>query len=494
MVDCVINLLATAHFFALGMLFLYGVHRLWLLSLWYRERKRVNCANGNLTISGDCYPFVTVQLPLYNERFVASRLIDACAGLAWPRDKLEIQVLDDSDDDTRGIVDERAKHWAELGLNVKVMRRARRSSYKAGALNYGLDHASGTYIAIFDADFVPPPDFIRKTISYFQDEHVGMVQARWDFLNAHQSWLTRVQSILLGAHFRIEHWVRFRRGLFFNFNGTAGIWRKEAIVSSGGWEDDTVTEDLDLSYRAQLAGWKFVYLDDLRVPSELPSTIASFRSQQQRWAKGSIQTARKILPRLLNTHLPLSVKIEACFHLLSNLGWLFGMIIILTLFPAILVITLAGPEQMIRIDFPLFIGGSCMILFYFLIHACYGQKRSFIPYVAALPFFSIAVAPSISLSVINGILRWGGPFERTPKFGIQGVQKVPRYAYEYLQSTVFHVCMNCMFLLYSLIPFFYALYRETWFALPLLALFPSGFLMVILKEMSEMHIRNQREM
>jgi cellulose synthase/poly-beta-1,6-N-acetylglucosamine synthase-like glycosyltransferase len=287
--------------------------------------------------------------------------------------------------------------------------------------------------------------------------------------------------------------VRFRRGLFFNFNGTAGLWRKEAIVSSGGWEDDTVTEDLDISYRAQLRGWKFVYLHDLRVPSELPSTIASFRSQQQRWAKGSIQTARKILPKIIRSDISRRTKIEAGFHLLSNLGWFCGMIITLTLFPAIILRTEIGPYQMLRIDLPLFIGTTCMLLFFFFVYACYYQGKKSIAYVALLPFFSIAIAPSIALSVIKGIFSWGGLFERTPKFGIHGVHKFPKHALIYLNNTAFHLCLTFVFLIYSVMPFFYAVHRGTWFALPLLALFPMGFLMVILKELSEIHIRTERE-
>lgn len=328
-----------------------------------------------VVLNTDNCPCVTVQLPLFNERFVAVRLIDAASQLEWPRDKLEIQVLDDSTDDTREIVDERAAFWSQKGIQVDVVRRSHRRGYKAGALSHGMQMSQGEFIAVFDADFVPSHGFLVRTIPHFRDKTIGMVQARWTFLNAEHSWLTGIQSLLLGPHFSIEHWVRCRRNLFFNFNGTAGVWRRKTIESAGGWLADTVTEDLDLSYRAQLAGWKFCYLDDVGVPSELPVTMASFRSQQQRWAKGSIQTARKILPRLLRADLPLSVKSEAIAHLLANLGWLLGFIVTVTLYPTILLRTYVGPYQILRIDVPLFIFSSLAILLYFALYRL-GHKTS----------------------------------------------------------------------------------------------------------------------
>ena len=304
---------------------------------------------------------MTIQLPLYNERFVAARLIDASAGLQWPKNRIEIQVLDDSDDDTVQIIDERVHYWSHKGVTIHVLRRKDRSGFKAGALGYGLTKAKGEFIAVFDADFLPTPDFLLRTAPCFSDKKVGMVQARWGFLNTEHSWLTAVQSLLLGQHFSIEHFVRFRRGLFFNFNGTAGIWRRRTIEAAGGWQSDTVTEDLDLSYRAQLDGWRFVYCDDLVVPSELPVTLASFRSQQQRWAKGSIQTAKKILPRLLASRLPLQVKCEAIAHLMANFCWLLGTIVTLTLYATITWRVSIGPYQMLRLDAPLFMATSFIL-------------------------------------------------------------------------------------------------------------------------------------
>lgn len=492
MIDNIRQILTVTHFFALGMLFLYGLHRLWFVSLWYLERKRGTHVLPGSTISGD-HPFVTIHLPVYNERFVVKRLIDACANINWPKERLEIQILDDSDDDTGEIVDERATYWAGRQVRLQILRRGERTGYKAGALNHGLQCCSGEFVAIFDADFVPPPDFLLRTIPWFRDTSVGMVQTRWDFLNRNHSWLTRLQAILLGAHFSIEHWVRFRRGLFFNFNGTAGVWRKAAIESAGGWKHDTVTEDLDLSYRAQLTGWKFVYLDDVAVPSELPSTIWAFRRQQQRWAKGSIQTARKILPMIIQSDIPRRIKIEAGVHLLSNLGWFFGTVITLTLFPAIVSRTGIGPYEMMRIDLPFFLGTTCLIMFFFFVYARQYEGKESIAYVALLPFFSVAVAPSIALSVMKGLVVRGGVFDRTPKFGLHGTKVLPKRAFLYTNGISSYIFLTLLFLLYSLMPFSYALERKTWFALPLLGIFSMGFLGVMVGEISEMSLNAKRK-
>lgn len=483
-----LRILTIIHFASLGGLLFYGLHRLWLIACWYKERSN-NCSVVSLANMGDL-PAVTVQLPFYNERFVAARLIEYVARLEWPKDKLEIQVLDDSNDDTRGIVDETVNRLVVEGLNIKVFRRAHRKGYKAGALQEGMGHATGEFIAIFDADFLPQPDFLVRTVPWFSDPKVGMVQARWTFLNAEASWLTGVQSILLGPHFGIEHRVRCGRNLFFNFNGTAGIWRRSAIESAGGWNADTVTEDLDLSYRAQLQGWKFIYCDDIEVPSELPFTLAAFRSQQQRWAKGSIQTARKILPRLLSSRLPFSVKAEAAAHLLANLGWLLGALITLTLYAAITWRVGIGPYQLLKFDLPLLAGTSIAILMYFFAYALVcGPNRS-LRWLPILPVFGIGMAPSIALSVIKGAFSSGGYFERTPKFGLQGNQPPPLAAFLYRQKAIAYLIMNTMFLCYSLMPVVFSWQRGTWLAIPFLMLFPAGFALVILKDFADMaHIR-----
>lgn len=478
-----LRILTIIHFASLGGLLFYGLHRLWLIACWYRERRKGSPANPPPMVG---FPLVTIQLPFYNERFVAARLIEHAARLEWPKDRLEIQVLDDSADDTKGIVDETVSRLTHEGLSIRVYRRAHRKGYKAGALQEGMAHATGEFIAIFDADFLPQPDFLVRTVPCFADPKIGMVQARWAFLNAEASWLTGVQSLLLGPHFGIEHRVRCGRNLYFNFNGTAGIWRRSAIESAGGWNADTVTEDLDLSYRAQLHGWKFIYRDDIAVPSELPITLAAFRSQQQRWAKGSIQTARKILPRLLASPLPFSVKAEAAAHLLANLGWLLGALTTLTLYAAITWRVGIGPYQLLKIDLPLLAGTSLAILMYFFAYTLVCGSARLLRWLPLLPVFGIGMAPSISLSVIKGVLSNGGYFERTPKFGVQGSQPPPMLAFLYRQKAIPYLAMNTLFFFYSLMPVIFSWQRGTWLAIPFLMLFPAGFLFVILKDIADM--------
>ena len=481
-----LNLYTIIHFTAMAGLALYGVHRMWLLVCWHRESRRKN-PKGLMQSPEpiNCFPFVTLQLPLYNERFVAARLIDASAGLQWPKDKIEIQVLDDSDDDTGPIIDERIRYWSQKGITIYVLRREDRSGFKAGALGYGLTKANGEFIAVFDADFLPTSDFLLRATPYFSDQKTGMVQARWGFLNAEHSWLTAVQSLLLGQHFSIEHFVRSRRKLFFNFNGTAGIWRRQAIESAGGWQSDTVTEDLDLSYRAQLEGWRFVYLDDLVVPSELPVTLASFRSQQQRWAKGSIQTAKKILPRLLASRLSVQVKCEAIAHLMANFCWLLGTIITLTLYATITWRVTIGPYQMLRLDIPLCMATSFIFFLYFLIYALIQKRKIPFSRLLMLPVLTIGIAPSITLSVIKGLIRRGGVFYRTPKFGVLGRERLPMLASLYCQQSFPYILMNTALFVYSLLPLLFVYQRGTWLAIPFVILFPLGFLLVICRDVIE---------
>jgi len=484
-----IPFLTILHFAALLGLCLYGVHRLWLMRCLLAPQGSEAPTPAPYAAPEE-FPMVTVQLPLYNERFVVRRLLDAAARLDWPRERFEIQVLDDSNDDTCGLVDERVDCWRERGINISVVRRSRREGYKAGALAHGLATAKGEFVAVFDADFIPPTGFLQATMPWLRDPGVGMVQTRWSFCNADHSWFTGVQSLLLGPHFSIEHRVRYQQGLFFNFNGTAGVWRRSAIESAGGWQADTVTEDLDLSYRAQMAGWRFVYREECRVPSELPVTLAALRSQQQRWAKGSIQTARKILPRLLGARLPLAVKIEAVAHLMANIYWLLGMIVMLTLYPAVTWRVGIGLHQILRIDLPLFLATSGAIMSYFLLYTIRSGSRKF-GHILLLPALTIGLAPSISLSVLKGLFRSGGEFERTPKFGVQGREKIPGLAFLYHQKNLPYILMNGLLLLYCLLPLIFAWQREIWFALPLFLLFPFGFALVVVKDIRESVVTDQ---
>ncbi|HEX9880338.1 MAG TPA: cellulose synthase family protein, partial [Candidatus Binatia bacterium] len=297
--------LAGLYVLCLAGLFLYGTNCYLMLFLFSRHRldglREYRAALRRFRRSPWVKepPTVTVQLPIYNERYVIQRLLEAVCSLDYPRDRLEIQVLDDSTDDTADIVRRLVAHYQKQGLSVVHIRRGTRQGFKAGALKEGLERARGEFIAIFDADFVPSPDFLRKTIPYFCDPRAGMVQARWGHTNADYSLLTRAQSVGIDGHFSIEQGARAWSGLFLNFNGTAGVWRSQAIRDAGGWQADTLTEDMDLSYRAQLAGWRLKYVMHVSCPAELPVQVGAFKSQQFRWAKGSMQTARKILPALL---------------------------------------------------------------------------------------------------------------------------------------------------------------------------------------------------
>jgi cellulose synthase/poly-beta-1,6-N-acetylglucosamine synthase-like glycosyltransferase len=478
------SIIAGLYYFALSCLFIYGLHRIWLLFCVYRKNKELALISDILP-PADLDLKVTVQLPIYNERFVAARLMDSVAQFDWPSDRLEIQVLDDSTDDTTKIIDSRAAYWSKKGISIKVLRRGDRNGFKAGALSEGLRYARGDFIAVFDADFLPSSDFLTRTMPCFADPHVGMVQGRWGFLNTGHNWFTRIQALLLAPHFEIEHYVRFRRGLFFNFNGTAGIWRKKAIESSGNWQSDTVTEDLDLSYRAQLKGWRFIYLNDLIVPSELPVTLGGFRTQQQRWAKGSIQSAKKILPVLLSKSFSLEQKLESAFHLLANVGWLFGTIITLTLYPVICWRVDTGPYQLLRLDIPLFLGSSGAIMLYFLYYAVSRRKENLYTGLILLPVMAIGMAPSIALSVLAGFIKKGGYFTRTPKFGRLEKGDIPITVLQYYNKDIFFIFLNLFFLIYTLLPLMLSAHRGTWIAAPFLAIFPLGFILVLVKELRE---------
>jgi len=480
-----IDILSAVHFLALAGLAVYGTHRLWLVRCWLRERK--NSPTAGKTCNGSTFqPMVTVQLPLFNEQFVAARLIDAVAALDWPHDRLEVQILDDSNDETRRITQERCAYWQGRGINISVLYRRDRQGYKAGALAAGLLKAQGELIAIFDADFVPRPDFLKQTIPSFQDKTVGMVQTRWAFLNADHSWLTRLQALLLGPHFGIEHYVRFRRGLFFNFNGTAGIWRRRAIEESGGWQHDTVTEDLDLSYRAQLAGFRFIYLDHVTVPSELPITLAGFRGQQQRWAKGSLQTARKILPTLLKAPLPFAVKLESMAHLLANLGWILAAAATFTLLPA--VIWRGGFSfKLLVLDTALFFGSTTAILFYLYYYARVRHQGKFAGSLPLLPLLSLGMAPSLAWAVFMGIFQGGGVFERTPKYGLKNRERLQHLSFFRRRNSLRLLLVNLLFSVFSLLPLLYVMHNRQWLAAPFLILFPLGFFLVIVQDCREIY-------
>lgn len=401
-----------AYLIVLAGLTLFGLHRLHLLWLLLRFPPTAEVEPPA------AWPRVLIQLPLYNEANVVERLIDAVAAIDYPRDLLEVQVLDDSSDETQELVAERVAWHRGLGLAIEHVRRPDRIGYKAGALAYGLELCDAELVAIFDADFVPTPDFLRRAVPHFQDREIGLVQGCWGHLNREASLLTRLQAIALDAHFRVEQAARSRSGRFFNFNGTAGVFRRVAIETAGGWAADTITEDLDLSLRAQLCGWRFVFLDDLVAPAELPERLDAFRTQQQRWARGSGQTARKLLAEVWRApEVPLRARVEATFQLLLNAAYPLLLLLALLTVPLVAVGSAPGLVEAQWVLFALATGS--VTLFYMVSQ----HRRGLRGVVEALLLVPFLFALGLGLSLSNGLayLRglWGGevPFVRTPKSG-----------------------------------------------------------------------------
>jgi cellulose synthase/poly-beta-1,6-N-acetylglucosamine synthase-like glycosyltransferase len=401
--------LVSVYLLLLALIGIYGLHRYWLLWLC-RRRPTVSWPPP------DAWPRVTVQLPMFNESAVAQRVIDAACRLSYPPQLLEVQVLDDSNDRCRQIAAQRVAYWRQQGVDIHLLHRTYRGGFKAGALAAGLTVAKGELLAIFDADFVPEPDFLRQAVAPFADPTVGMVQARWTHLNADQSLLTASQGIYLDGHFLIEQAARNTSGRWINFNGTAGVWRKSAIVAAGGWQADTLTEDMDLSYRAQLAGWRFVYLPQLTCPAELPPTVGAFKSQQHRWTKGSIQTARKLLPAVLRAQVPLSVKVESFFHLTCPMVYLYISLLATLYLPVVYLSGLPWANLAWGAGL-LMVGTVAASAFYMASQRI--QGRNLLAATAMLPVLmalGVGIAFNNARAVIEGILGYSSPFIRTPKF------------------------------------------------------------------------------
>lgn len=459
--------------FLLLVLTFYGIHRYWILFLYWRHRSEGKTGKFE-ALDLEHAPPVTVQLPLYNERFVAERIINAVCAFDYPKQKLEIQVLDDSTDETTALVEARVAYWRERGIDIHHVRRANREGFKAGALGWGLTRAKGEFIAIFDADFVPPSDFLKVTLPCFAETKVGMVQTRWGHLNAGASLLTRLQSMFLDGHFLLEHTARFKSGAFFNFNGTAGIWRRKAIESSGGWSARTLTEDLDLSYRAQLAGWSFIYLPHVVCPAELPTDIYAFRTQQNRWSKGALQVGWKILGPVWKARLPLKTKIEATMHLTSNIGYLLTFLLSVLLLPAIHFKAQAQWPSLAFLELGVFLVTMFSIgLFYTL---C--QRELYRDWVWRIRDLPALLSFGIGMGLTNAMAVWEGltgketDFIRTPKYGdALDVKAAPIYSNPKLSFVALHL----FFALYSLSAMALAVAQGGWKAVPFLSLFVFGF-------------------
>src|SRR6187549_674974 len=469
------TIILVSYFFVLSILAVHGWHRYYLVYLYMRHKDSQPVEPAAL----DPLPVVTVQLPIYNEMYVADRLIDAVCRLDYPRELLEIQVLDDSTDETTEIAELAVRRHALQGIDIKYLHRADRTGYKAGALEAGLKTARGNYIAIFDADFLPTPDFLNRTVHHFTDPKVGMVQARWGHINQDYSLLTKIQSILLDGHFVLEHGGRNRSGHFFNFNGTAGIWRRTAISDAGGWQHDTLTEDLDLSYRAQLRGWKFIFLQDLVAPAEVPVEMNSFKSQQHRWAKGSIQTCRKVLPRILQSDLPLLVKAEAFFHLTANFNYLLMVLLSILMFPSMYVRYNMGWTEMMLIDVPLFFAATFSVVNFYLVCQrelfpdTWKSRLKYLPFVMSI---GIGLCINNARAVIEALMhKESGEFARTPKYGIER-DSDDWQGKKYHQIELAQPLIECALGLYFTITVFYALANGIYGTLPFLVLFQVGFL------------------
>ena len=466
------------YFGVLVVLSLYGAHRYHMAYLYYRYKYNTPTPppfEGPL-------PRVTIQLPIYNEMYVCERLIDAVCAIEYPRDRLEIQLLDDSTDETRHLASEAVQRWRSRGVEIHYLHRTDRTGYKAGALEAGLGSATGELIAVFDADFVPDPDFLRRTVPHFSEPDVGMVQVRWGHLNRAFSALTQAQAIMLDGHFVIEHTARNRSGRFFNFNGTAGVWRRQAIVDAGGWHHDTLTEDLDLSYRAQLEGWRFVFLPDVISPAEVPVEMNAFKSQQHRWAKGSIQTAKKLLPRIFKSELPRIVKIEAFFHLTNNLAYLL-MVVLSILMPISVVIRFRhGWYGVLLLDFPFFVAATLSVCTFYVasqreVGMGWAHRLKYLPFLMSL---GIGLSINNARAVLEALVNHESGFTRTPKHGV--IEKGGRKRWQQLRyrgdlaslQPFIEVALG-LYLSYAV---WFVIDRGVWASLPFLILFQVGFLYV----------------
>lgn len=487
-------MVAVLYGIAFSVLLLYGLHLLWLCYRYAGTAEVRGIQDERFVVRDTGFlPAVTVQLPVYNEAYVVERLIDACARLDYPHRLLEIQVLDDSTDVTSDLIAARVAHWERRGRDIVHIRRQSRAGFKAGALQNGLRLASGSFVAVLDADFVPPPDFLRRMIPHLGDPTVGMVQARWVHPDAESSLITRIQAFGLDAHFALEQWIRHRLGFFINFNGTGGIWRRQAILDAGGWQADTLTEDLDLSYRAQMAGWRLKYAHDVEIPAELPADMASLRAQQARWTRGSVETARKLLTRLWRSDQSLPVKVEGTFHLSGH--FIFPFLLLISLLHAPLVLmTQAG-------------GGASGAFFAvmaigvfgfggFLLAQALAQRDLYHDWLRRLSTFPLFLAASLGISlsntiaVVQGLARTRSTFARTPKLPRQALVEDPlRYR---IRRFPLQGWIEAALALYTVAGLGALIEAGAWASIPFQAFFACGFLLVALASLDVTGLRSQR--
>jgi cellulose synthase/poly-beta-1,6-N-acetylglucosamine synthase-like glycosyltransferase len=452
----------------------YGVHRYTMVYNYYKNRKNYS---PDPPRHFDELPRVTVQLPMYNEQFVIDRLIEAVCAMEYPSDKLEIQVLDDSTDETQAVAQDLVERYAALGHPIVYIHRTNRYGYKAGALDAGLKVAKGEFVAIFDADFVPPTDWLMKVIHHFAEPEIGMVQTRWTHLNRDYSMLTRIEAILLDAHFVMEQGARSRSGEFFNFNGTAGMWRVQAITDGGGWQHDTLTEDTDLSYRSQMAGWKFKYLPDVECPAELPIEMTAFKTQQARWAKGLIQTSIKILPKVFHSNISRRNKWEAVQHLTANLSYPLMIIMTAFLIPAMVCRFYQGWFQMLLIDFPLFTASTFSIAVFYLASQRILFPKDWMKTFYYLPFLmalGIGLTVTNTKAVMEALFGIKSAFVRTPKFRVAKKGEKSQAA-KYRKRLVLAPWIEMFLGFYFFVAILYTFSNHNYFTAPFLILFVIGY-------------------
>jgi cellulose synthase/poly-beta-1,6-N-acetylglucosamine synthase-like glycosyltransferase len=464
------TLLFVAFYFAVLLaLCTYGIHRAHLvLMLWRFRHRTVPAAVANAPACCSFFPHVTIQLPLYNEATVVDRLLVAAGAIDYPRDRFEIQVLDDSSDETRVIAQRKVQELCDMGLDAVYVRRPNRDGYKAGALDYGLATAKGELIAVFDADFIPQPEFLRAVVGHFADPEVGMVQTRWGHLNRDHSLLTGTQALMLDGHHLVENRARFAAGCFFNFSGTGGIWRRAAIETAGGWQHDTLTEDLDLSYRAQLAGWRFVYRADVVTPAELPEDMSALRAQQFRWAKGTVQTARKLLPVILKADIGTGRRLEAMFHMTPHFAYPLMMLLSVLLLPALWLMPATDFRTMLIVDLPLCLGATgSLVTFYAAAERAQGRGIwGAIKRMPALIALGVGLSPHLSNAVFEGMRDMAGEFVRTPKRGRNLGRYRQRAQLPIAEALLAAVCLASVVMAFA---------TSHWFAIPFAGLFAWGY-------------------
>jgi cellulose synthase/poly-beta-1,6-N-acetylglucosamine synthase-like glycosyltransferase len=488
----------------LAIVALYGFHRYVLVYLYIKHRHNLHVPRFKYNEAD--LPTITVQLPMFNEDMVAERVIRATCEINYPKDKLEIQVLDDSTDHSADMARLECEAWAAKGVNIKYIHRPNREGFKAGALQEGLKIASGKFIAIFDADFVPPTDILRNVVDHFSDDKIGMVQVRWDHLNRDASLLTKSQAIFLDGHFVIEHTARNRSGRFMHFNGTAGVWRRETIAEAGGWQHDTLTEDLDLSYRAQLKGWQFVYLPHYVAPAELPPEMVAFKQQAHRWTKGSMQTAIKLLPRILrNRNLPWSIKSEAFFHLTCTIVYPLMVLMTVMMYPTFILDASPLKHQLLGnwlFGASLFVLATCSASTFFV----YAQRELFgamagwrtllhLPFIMALGVgICLNNTKAVFEAIISMIQRKPAEFVRTPKYGVTGkhrgvvLREAPRFNFSKLSLPIVEIAFGLYMTCFVLIS---VVYRFVPSAIPFLLIFAGGYLYVGFSTVWVLYIRHR---